>query len=202
MKHFRIKAVGYSLIETIVSMLILSASLAAAVQVMSTSLFRIEENQNKIMAVYLAQECMELTRNVRDSAWRQNMPWHCPFLDDGEIVQNAPQKYLTIENGVLDTQNISQGALNDYSFCRENLGVKVSEDPNQEGLEIEKKGVVYTQHLVFDAFGVTEENKSIQGVQTLVNVLEHARATCRVEWNERSGPKEIVLRHILTDWKQ
>jgi Tfp pilus assembly protein PilV len=202
MKKINIEAAGYSLIETIVAMLILSASLAGAVQVMSTSLFRIQENQHKIVAVYLAQECMELTRNVRDSAWRQNMPWHCPFLDNGEIVPAAPAKYLTIENGMLDTQNVSAAALADYSFCRANMGVTVTADQMQNGLVFENRGIEYAQQLIVDEFDISQEMRSVQGVQTQVQILNSLRASCVISWPERSGVQKVEMNQVLSNWKQ
>lgn len=202
MKYIPNKVRAFSLIETIIAMVILSASLAAAVRVMGTSLFRIQENQNRIVAVYLAQECMELTRNVRDSAWRQNMPWHCPFLDEADITLNAPVKYLTIENSTVNTQNVTPNSLSDYSFCRGNFGVKVTQDTNQEGLEIENRGVIYRQNLVIDNLGIKEDIQTLQGVPTPVNVVQEMQATCTVSWPERSGEKSVEMTQILTNWKK
>ncbi|MBT3349479.1 type II secretion system protein [bacterium] len=70
---------GYALLEVIVSIVILSATLSATVGLMWVTSSASERNRDQITAMYLAQECLEVSRNVRDSAWRQHLPWNCAF---------------------------------------------------------------------------------------------------------------------------
>ena len=77
----RTKSAGFALMEVIVSIVILSIVMAGAVGLISVATNQVALNKNKISATYLAQECLELVRNARDSAWKQNLPWDC-FADD------------------------------------------------------------------------------------------------------------------------
>jgi prepilin-type N-terminal cleavage/methylation domain-containing protein len=72
---------GFALIEVIVSIVILSAVLAGATGLIWSAATAIERNQDRLTATYLAQECLELARNARDSAWRKHLPWNCAFED-------------------------------------------------------------------------------------------------------------------------
>lgn len=70
---------GFALIEVIISLVVLSAVLAGATGLIWSAATAVERNQDRLTATYLAQECMELARNVRDSAWRHHLPWDCAF---------------------------------------------------------------------------------------------------------------------------
>lgn len=75
----RFKSAGFTLIETLIVMVIMGFVMIAASGLASTVLRTSVVNQSRVQAIYLAQECTELVRNVRDSAWRQNLDWECPF---------------------------------------------------------------------------------------------------------------------------
>lgn len=58
---------GFTLVETLVAVTIFTVSLTALVAVTSRGVFDTNFSKNKITASYLAQEGIELVRNVRDS---------------------------------------------------------------------------------------------------------------------------------------
>ena len=76
-----IKRSGFALIEVIISIVVLSAVLAGATSLIWSAATAVERNQNRLTATYLAQECLELARNARDSAWRKHLPWDCAFTN-------------------------------------------------------------------------------------------------------------------------
>lgn len=94
------KGTGFALIEVIISIVILAAVLAGAIGLIWSAANAVERNQDRLTATYLAQECMELARNVRDSAWRQHLPWDCAFDEFP-----SPQKCITIANPILAMKN-------------------------------------------------------------------------------------------------
>lgn len=60
---------GYSFIEGIVATFIVTAGMLAVVQLMTASLTVLFNSRNQTMATFLAQEGVELVRNIRDNNW-------------------------------------------------------------------------------------------------------------------------------------
>ncbi len=77
----KVKHSGFALIEVIIAIVVLSSVLAGATSLIWSAATAVERNQNRLTATYLAQECLELARNARDTAWRQHLPWDCAFQD-------------------------------------------------------------------------------------------------------------------------
>lgn len=63
---------GFTLIEALVAIFILTASITALMTVVSQSVFNSSYIKNKAVAISLAQEGMELVRNMQDSALLNN----------------------------------------------------------------------------------------------------------------------------------
>ncbi len=95
-----IKRSGFALIEVIISIVVLAAVLAGATSLVWSAATAVERNQNRLTATYLAQECLELARNARDSAWRQHLPWNCAFYDTcpgSALIQDPIQNMISEE---------------------------------------------------------------------------------------------------------
>ena len=88
---------GFALIEVIISIVVLAAVLAGATGLIWSAATAVERNQDRLTATYLAQECMELARNVRDSAWRQHLPWDCAFNNFP-----SPKKCVTLATPLIE----------------------------------------------------------------------------------------------------
>ena len=73
----RLKTTGFALIEVIVAIVLLGSVMAGAMTLVISAANAVSQNQNRLTGTYLAQECLEMARNVRDTAWRQNLPWDC-----------------------------------------------------------------------------------------------------------------------------
>lgn len=89
---------GFALLEVIISIVILAAVLAGAIGLVWSAANAVERNQDRLTAIYLAQECIEEARNVRDSAWRQHLPWDCAFAAPPSCVDLA-QPIVHLKNG-------------------------------------------------------------------------------------------------------
>ena len=63
---------GFTLLETIVSVSVLAAIAVGSLTLISKSMQSAFISQNRLAASYLAQEGIELVRNVRDSNWEDN----------------------------------------------------------------------------------------------------------------------------------
>lgn len=79
------KKQGFSLIETVIAMTIMVTILVSGASLLSTLFTSHINNQNRVTATYLAQECLEISRNNRDTNWLQNKPW------DKNLSKNIPQ---------------------------------------------------------------------------------------------------------------
>ncbi len=77
----RTKQKGFALIEVIVSIVILSLVLVAAVGLLYSVGQAVETNRDRLTATYLAQECLELVRNARDTSWKNYEPWDCAWKE-------------------------------------------------------------------------------------------------------------------------
>ncbi len=70
---------GFALIEVIIAIVILSAVTLSATTLVLSAGNAVMRNQDRLTATYLAQECLEVSRNVRDNAWRNSLPWDCAW---------------------------------------------------------------------------------------------------------------------------
>lgn len=66
---------GFTLTEIIVSIVVLGLIIGGAVRTFGVALYLHEQNEQRVTAAYLAQECLEIIRNNRDTNWLQNQAW-------------------------------------------------------------------------------------------------------------------------------
>lgn len=66
---------GFTLVETLVAILILVVAISALFTLASNSLFSVRSAKNQSTALYLAQEAMDYIRSTRDDATLQLVPW-------------------------------------------------------------------------------------------------------------------------------
>ena len=81
----RFKVPGLGLIETMVAMVILLTAVAAGANLVSSLTTADVVNRDRFQATYLAQECLEILRNNRDTNWLQNRPWQDTQFVEKEI---------------------------------------------------------------------------------------------------------------------
>ena len=67
---------GFTLLETIVSIGIITIGLTSALALISNSLFYVLIIKDRLITVNLAGEGAEITRNIRDNNWFQSLPWN------------------------------------------------------------------------------------------------------------------------------
>ena len=81
---------GFSLIEILVSIGIVSVGIIAIVSLFNVNLRDEIRSKNKLTAIYLAQEALEVVRQQRDSNWKVSVDW------DDEL-----DKLLTNHEGII-----------------------------------------------------------------------------------------------------
>lgn len=66
---------GFTLLETIIAVGVLAIGIVGSLTLVSKSVQTVKMSQNRLVASYLAQEGIELVRNIRDSNWAAGDPW-------------------------------------------------------------------------------------------------------------------------------
>ncbi len=79
-KNINNKNSGFTLLETLVAILMLTFALSSLLSIITNSLFSAKYAKNELTATYLAQEAVDYIRNDRDSTAFQNGNW-TGFLD-------------------------------------------------------------------------------------------------------------------------
>lgn len=163
---------GFTLIQAVISIVIISLCLSAVVSLLGTVIKQTTHNQKRLLATYLTQECIELSRNIRDSNWKQNFKWDCSFPE------NTPFSIEPTNNQNINTTD-----------CKKGLGVKIITNNN---FSLYKKDNRFTHNsqgtpTIFTRNAVFTKNNSEQG-----------SITCTTSFDE----EEVSITHILTDWNK
>ena len=181
---------GFSLIESIVVMVILATAMSGAVYLLGTVIKTTARNKDQIKAIYLTQECTELVRNLRDTLWKRHLPWDCMF--NGATVNSDNFTIEAVHDGT-KSQITSCGMTTDQS-----LGVKWRKIATEDDSKIYIKGTKYThdstgEETPFHRKVVLKEVKKIDGETTEIIF------NCEVEWKNKTTQK-VILQSLLTNW--
>lgn len=86
----KFKKDGFTLIETIIAVSVIGLVITATAQLTQSSLSLGRTTTSRFVAFHIAEEGLEIARNMRDSNWLQNRAWR-RGLDDGTyaIIENA-----------------------------------------------------------------------------------------------------------------
>lgn len=82
---FKFNQKGFTLLELIVTIFVIAVGLIGAFVVAQYPLSRVSVSMNTLKAAYLAQEGVEIVRNIRDTNWINNRDW-----DTGLTACEAP----------------------------------------------------------------------------------------------------------------
>ncbi|MCK5460556.1 type II secretion system protein [Candidatus Gracilibacteria bacterium] len=177
---------GFTLIETMVTIVILAFSLSGTIYLMMTILNSTETNQKRITATYLAQECTELVRNMRDSAWKQNMPWNCAFPDGTQTYRIHP-----------DINAIPGSFL---TMCKTKLGAQIETDNfSPDFFTLYKTDGRFSHNSTLP----NSEPTIFQRKIVISNVdNEKMTITCNVSWRKNHSTEKIEISEILTNWQK
>jgi len=74
---------GFTLVEIIISVFIISIGVMGAFSVLQKVVVSSSVSSDKLVAAYLAQEGIELVRNIRDSSWIDGQAWDIYIVGEG-----------------------------------------------------------------------------------------------------------------------
>ena len=169
-------------------MLILASSMTAALYLLTTVVFSTQKNLARTKAIYLAQECTELTRNIRDTAWRNYQAWDCAFGAPGDefIVSHAPGGG-SIANCNNQNFAVTWQALTSPEQARlYQASARINHD-SSTGVPTPYRRSV--QH-------VLNHDTSGDGRADTIEL------NCRVEWEFNGRPQQVTTAQTLTNWRR
>ena len=180
LKKFYLKRFsGFTLVEAIITMLILAFTMTAALYLLSSIILMTERNEKRLIGTYLAQECVELVRNVRDTAWKQRLPWDWAFRS------TSSSPLFIIEPDHTGAALPVRG---------KNLGVMVKEISDTEEAKLYLDGASYTHTQT----GTETLYKRMVKVERRSDTL--AALKCTVEWDYHGEREAIEIGTLLTNW--
>ena len=74
-KSLKINKKGFTLLEVVVAIFIISIGVLGIIKLMPIIFSSTSVNSSRLTAAYLAQEGIEIVRNIRDTNWLENVNW-------------------------------------------------------------------------------------------------------------------------------
>jgi type II secretory pathway pseudopilin PulG len=190
---FKNKIKGFTLVETLVAVFILTFTMLALMTVVADSLFAARYARHEITAIYLAQEASDYIRNDRDTLF---------FLDEDESWDNFLGNYsdcFTPEGCYFEVLE---------RLKEEGEGIKVCEDNSTE-TEIKCPFFYYddteTENPFYTYTGNEDQKSNFQRkifMELGSWVGQHEIIlTVTVLWKDGSTKKETVLETTFTKWQ-
>ena len=172
MKKFKLKfKAGFTLIETLVAVTILSAAVAGPMVLSIKSISSASVSQDQLVAFYLGQEVIEYVRNVRDTNLINSSGDWLNGLNDCEISGSAGCYIDVIKNPVTVTD------------CEVACSNKLKFD-----------GTNYNYTSVSDT-------NFIRTVKITRLTADEAQIDVKVEWTGKYGAKTMTLQDNIFNWR-
>ena len=91
--HYKKLNKGFTIVEVAVSIFVLSIAIIGVFSAFSLVAVLTSDVEERFIAVYLAQEGVEIIRNIRDTSWVVGDDWNAAIsiYDDGECTTNGCQ---------------------------------------------------------------------------------------------------------------
>jgi prepilin-type N-terminal cleavage/methylation domain-containing protein len=181
---------GFTLIESLVVMLVLASSMTAALYLLTTVVFSTQQNLKRTKAVYMAQECTELARNLRDTAWVNYRPWDCAFggIDDEFVLSPT------------------NSASNTISACNSMPGAiklvpadAITATPNNR--VISQEGNTLTHFPSAGSTNDTGYKRTLKHVDLDSNA-DTLDLECTVNWDFNGRDESVTAPLTLTNWRK
>lgn len=173
MKNFIKKKSGFSLIEILAVLFIVSVALLGLVSLIIQNIQAQSINKNNLIAFTLAQEGVELIRQTRDSNWKQSLAYDTNLADGTYYMDFRMDKpeVTTPDSGKMYLLNIN-GYLNYINLQSGDSGAVPT---------------IFTREIYLD------KPAGYDGAPLQVRTL--------ITWNDRNHPYRYELRALLFDWK-
>jgi type II secretory pathway pseudopilin PulG len=172
------RLMGFTLIETIVALGLITGGVAAATTLTLQVISNVAVSKNKLAALNLAQEGIEFVRQIRDTNEIKNNSW------DQGITQGACSANYEID--------LSSGAPTRVPNADRYLLY-----PDSKGLFGYDSG----SQTIFKRVVTVEKPCAGSWGRSEVPDAQELRIISTVTWTERSAAKSVSLEEVLYDWK-
>jgi hypothetical protein len=179
-----IRKKGFTLAEVILAIFLLTTGIIGTYTLIAQTISSITYSSNKLIGAYLAQEGIEIVRNLRDSNWLDpaTISW-----DEGLLTANCDGiRDSTINNGCRVDYNHS------YDIDKDNPLLPLY---NGEYLNIDSNG--FYSYSVNPPFTQTNFKRKIVINSGGVDILN---VWVRVEWETRGKTYNITAQEDLYNW--
>lgn len=180
---------GFTLVEVMVAVAVLSIGLIGAANLITYNISNSAKAINKTIATNLAQEGIELVRNIRDTNWLSGSSW------DNNLVQGLGNiRRIKFFCGGLVNQNINPApadidacgaACRVYTYTKISDGSKCYSDDfgNQIGYNAPQATSFYRL--------ITVDKLDANSILTMANI----------KWLERGDARYLNIQEILYNWR-
>jgi prepilin-type N-terminal cleavage/methylation domain-containing protein len=79
------KEKGFTFLEVMIAVFVLTVGIVAAYLASQAPIFYTQNSINRLTASFLAQEGIEIVRNIRDNNWVKGAQWHSGLVSDLEM---------------------------------------------------------------------------------------------------------------------
>lgn len=171
---------GFTLVEAIVAMGVIAVGFVGSLVLLSKSAAQASALKDRVVAAHLAEEGIEVIRNIRDTNWLSSSPdWLRGLIEPPDVPVGTSVTGIVDYNDIfLDSNNIT-----DSKKCLSWNGTFYFHDPSCN--------TPFKRQIV-----LTKKTDVISG--TNVNYLEVKSV---VEWTEKGFSKSITVIDHLYDWK-
>lgn len=195
---------GFGLLEVLLAGVMIIMILSALLVVTRNVSDNAVQNQQRLQATYLAQEGIEIVRQIRDSNYidqNKNTRWDTLIGDSSNISFISNNGKVT-DNDYVITKNMKNQ--------RYRLIEKIDTDESANGI-IELDGTKFTRKINFieyygtlDKVGVID-NPPLMYQDEIVENIPAVKVRVEVGWMWKTGKsndKKIVIEELITDFRQ
>ena len=174
--HINYNHKGFTLIETLFAILIFSTALISLMAIAGRGIAAASAAREQTVAHYLAQEGLEVARNMRDQNWLDQTSWDAGFAD---CVENTPCK-VDYQTGTTNPPRlVSCGGA--CPFVQESNNAFVD-----SGTPSAYARTVYV---------IPRDNDS------LTNAPREYEVISLVAWKSKTIDRTVILQTLLKEWQ-
>lgn len=167
---------GFTLIETLVAVSVISIGFVGALVLLAKSASQASILRQRVTGARLAEEGLEVVRNIRDSNWLRNLGWRDGLADTGASVALVNYNSLSLDTS---PSAASRDCLN-YSggFYVHPAAIESCNTPFKRHIELT----------------TGPADPDLRGAQPLI-------VASVVSWPEKAQTQTITVLDYLYDWK-
>ena len=206
---------GFTLVETLVAILILTMTIGALLTLAASGYFSIRYAKNQIIADYLAEESLEYIRNDRDNALLKNQSsptdtWFTNWYDDYAVNRDGAYKKHTDRNGCFNKNGctIDPYAVDVLGKKERNQNVRECASPCSQLVYYPATGFYGYSGKSYPTVFVSSAQRN-SGIATtyarkvyfmVMPAGDQVEVSVEMSWKNGNTTKKVVKSILLTKW--